>query len=412
MAVGFDTRVCNFAARHSSRCLEFTSVRDRRHVRSRGRWNVRLRRARRLEADAGLGRSPPHGDRAAGSPSRLRSSGAAARRAKPDRRARRRRHNLWQVDLTTGALTRLTDDSGNHRPVASPDGRFFAFSSDRTKPRSLFRQFTDGRGEPQRLTTSTADQNVTSWSHDGRWLAFEQAGPKTLSDIWLLPLDGEGKPRPFLQTRYVERNAVFSPDGQWIAYASEESGRSEVMIRAFSGEGPRKQVSIAGGQTPAFSSDGKTLYYRMNNQIWAAAIATDPFLTIGAPTVAFELPGVPGVSGLPNYVVNRSGDRVLASSTSATPVVLTTCRSSSTGLTCFDARRRSSDHQRGSVATAPVTIRARADFSTLTRCGRVEAGPHSHSTRENRPNSRDWTSESRSLRPRRAREPYLMYINN
>ena len=221
-------------------------------------------------------------------------------------------HNLWQVDLTTGALTRLTDDTGNHRPVASPDGKFVAFSSDRTKPRSLFRQLTDGSGEPQRLTTSTTDQNVTSWSHDGRWLAFDQTGPTTQGDIWLLPLDGERTPRPFLQTRYAERSAVFSPDGQWIAYASDESGRSEVMIRAFSDAGPRKQVSIAGGQTPAFSSDGKTLYYRMNNQIWAAAISTDSTLTIGAPTVAFELPGVPGLSGLPNYVVNRSGDRVLA----------------------------------------------------------------------------------------------------
>ena len=220
-------------------------------------------------------------------------------------------HHLSQVDLTTGALTRLTDDSGNHRPVTSPDGRFVAFSSDRTKTRSLFRQATDGSGEPLRLTTATADQNVTSWSKDGRWLAFVQNGPKTQEDIWVVSLQGDGNPRPFLQTRYAEGSAVFSPDGQWIAYVSDESGRSEVMIRAFSGEGPHKQVSIAGGQTPAFSTDGTTLYYRMNNQIWAAAVSTNP-LKIGAPAVAFELPGVRGITGLPNYVVNRAGDRVLA----------------------------------------------------------------------------------------------------
>ena len=221
-------------------------------------------------------------------------------------------HNLWQVDLTTGAMTRLTDDSGNHRPVASPDGRFFAFSSDRTKPRSVFRQASDGSGEPQRLTTPTANQNVTSWSKDGRWLALVQPGPRTGDDIWVLPLDGKSEPRPLVQTRYAERSAVFSPDAKWIAYASEESGRSEVMIRALLGGGPRKQVSTAGGETPAFSSDGKTLYYRTNNQIWAASIATNPVLTVGAPAAAFELPGVPGVTGLPNYVVSRSGERVLA----------------------------------------------------------------------------------------------------
>ena len=221
-------------------------------------------------------------------------------------------HSLWHVDLTTGALTRLTDESGNHRPVASPDGRFFAFSSDRTKPRSVFRQASDGSGDAQRLTTPTADQNVTSWSRNGRWLALVQAGPKTSDDIWVLPLDGKSEPRPLLNSRHAENSGVFSPDAKWIAYSSDESGRSEVMIRAFPDDGARKQVSTAGGQTPAFSDDGRTLYYRSNNQIWAASIATDPVLTVGVPAVAFELPGVPGVTGLPNYVVSRSGERVLA----------------------------------------------------------------------------------------------------
>ena len=94
-------------------------------------------------------------------------------------------HNLYQLDLTTGALTRLTHEGANHRPVvrAYPDGRFFAFSSDRTTPRSLFRQSTDGSGAPERLVNATSAQNVTSWSADGRWLAFTQSAPKTRDDI-------------------------------------------------------------------------------------------------------------------------------------------------------------------------------------------------------------------------------------
>ena len=157
------------------------------------------------------------------------------------------------LDLTSGALTRLTHESANHRPVVSRDGRFFVFSSDRTTPRSLFRQSTDGSGAPERLVNATSAQNVTSWSADGRWLAFTQATPTTREDIWVLALDAARTPRPFLQTASSEHQASFSPDGRWIAYSSDESGRQEVMIRSFPGDGPRKQVSTTGGETPAFS---------------------------------------------------------------------------------------------------------------------------------------------------------------
>jgi hypothetical protein len=97
-----------------------------------------------------------------------------------------------------------------------------------------------------------------------------------------------------------------------MAYSSDESGRQEVMIQSFPGDGPRKQVSTTGGETPSFSSDGKTLFYRLKDQLWAVPISTDPVLTIGKPSIAFELSGVRAYSGLPNYVVSRAGDRVLA----------------------------------------------------------------------------------------------------
>ena len=224
-------------------------------------------------------------------------------------------HNLWHLDLASGALTRLTHEGANHRPVVSRDGRFFVFSSDRTTPRSLFRQSTDGSGAPESLVNAASSQNVTSWSADGRWLAFTQPAPATRDDIWVLALDGVSTPRPLLQTASSEHYATFSPDGRWIAYVSDESGRPEIMIRSFPGDGPRKQVSTGGGESPSFSSDGKTLFYRMKDELWAVPIITDPVLTIGPRSLAFELSGVRRFTGLPNYAVSRAGDRVLAAKT-------------------------------------------------------------------------------------------------
>jgi dipeptidyl aminopeptidase/acylaminoacyl peptidase len=199
--------------------------------------------------------------------------------------------------------------------VVRRDGRFFVFSSDRTRPRSLFRQPTDGSGAPERLVNATPAQNVTSWSADERWLVFNHATPATREDLWVLALDGGSTPRILLQTASSEHQATFSPDGRWIAYSSDESGRQEVMIQSFAGDGPRKQVSTAGGETPSFSGDGKTLFYRLKDQLWAVPISTDPVLTIGPSSLAFELSGVRGFTGLPNYVVSRAGDRVLAAKT-------------------------------------------------------------------------------------------------
>ncbi|HXI32364.1 MAG TPA: hypothetical protein VNG89_28200, partial [Vicinamibacterales bacterium] len=203
-----------------------------------------------------------------------------------------------------------THDSANHRPVLSPDGRFMAFSSDRTVPRSLFRQSTDGSGAAERLLEAPYPHNPTSWSRDGRWLAFTESHPQRREDIWILALDGNRAARPFLTTPYNERAAVFSPDGHWIAYTSDESGQVEVLITAFPGPGPRKAVSTGGGDLPLFSADGRTLFYRRGGQILAAEIETTPDLTIGASRVAFDLPDAEGWGNMP-FPVGPRADRVL-----------------------------------------------------------------------------------------------------
>jgi eukaryotic-like serine/threonine-protein kinase len=219
-------------------------------------------------------------------------------------------HNLWRLDFRSGAMMPLTHDSANHRAVLSPDGRFMVFSSDRTVPRSLFRQPTDGSGAAERLLEAPYPHNATSWSRDGRWLAFTESHPQRREDIWILALDGNRAARPFLTTPYNERAAVFSPDGHWIAYTSDESRQVEVLITAFPGPGPRKAVSTGGGDLPLFSADGRTLFYRRGGQILAAEIDTTPDLTIGASRVAFDLPDAEGSGNMP-FPVGPRADRVL-----------------------------------------------------------------------------------------------------
>jgi len=219
-------------------------------------------------------------------------------------------HNLWRYDSISGAMMLLTHEGANHRAVLSPDGQVMAYSSDRTATRSLFRQATDGSGRSEPIMEAPYPQDVTSWSRDGKWLAFTQRNPQTGADIWVLPLTGDRKARAFLATPFTEQTAAFSRDGRWLAYGSDESGREEVVVAAFPGPGPRKQVSTNGGGLPLFSADGQTLFYRQGDRIMAASFMGDPALTIGAPRVAFEIPGAQRIAAMP-FPVTPDGQSVL-----------------------------------------------------------------------------------------------------
>ena len=145
-------------------------------------------------------------------------------------------HNLWRYDTTSGAMMLLTPEGANHRAVLSPDAQVMAYSSDRTAPRSLFRQAIDGSGPAERIMDAKYPQDVTSWSRDGKWLALTERAPQTRADIWVLSLTGDRKPRPFLATPFAEQAAVFSPDGRWLAYwlgrVGSRRGRGDGVSRA------------------------------------------------------------------------------------------------------------------------------------------------------------------------------------
>ena len=224
--------------------------------------------------------------------------------------------DIWVYDIPRGALTRLTFEGNNLNPVWTPDGGKVTFESFRAGRRSnLFWKSGDGSGTAERLTTNERDQFPSSWSRDGQFLAFSQGsgvGSSTGYDIWILPLEGERKPWPFLQTPFNEEEPEFSPDGRWLAYQSDESGQYEVYVRPFpKAEEGKEQISTEGGTEPVWAGNGE-LFYRNGDQMMAVDITTEPSLSAGPPRLLFE--GRYDVGPAPlvtSYDVTSDGQRFL-----------------------------------------------------------------------------------------------------
>jgi Tol biopolymer transport system component len=171
--------------------------------------------------------------------------------------------DIWVLEFGRDIMSRLTfDPKWDQFPVWSPDGRQIAWASERSGVRQIYRKDASGEGQEEQLTNGPTGAVATDWSRDGRYLLYTGSGPKTGWDIGALPLEGDRKPFEVLQTPFNEGFAQFSPDGKWIAYASDESGRSEIYVRAFpASPGGRWQVSNQGGSMPKWRADGKELYY-------------------------------------------------------------------------------------------------------------------------------------------------------
>lgn len=203
--------------------------------------------------------------------------------------------NLWTDDVRRGTATQLTVRGTNVQSgVWSTDGSWIVFAQG-LPVLNLFRIAPDGRGAEERLTTSTVDQFPSSWSPDGRLLALAEFDPQTGSDIWLLDVPvtlsarssgrepGADTKRAFLRTPFSDGSAVFSPDGRWLAYQSNESGRFEVYVQPVSGSGRKYQVSTDGGIVPKWSPTGRELFYRSSDQLMAADVQVgDAFATAPA----------------------------------------------------------------------------------------------------------------------------------
>ncbi len=216
--------------------------------------------------------------------------------------------HIFVYEIGRGTFTRLTFDPPNYYPEWSPDGRRVAFVTEGDGGMDLYWRAADGSGSPEPLVTADGPQWEAAFAQDGSRLVYRQNDPETGRDLWVVSLDGNAEPEPLLKTPDQERAPRVSPDGQFVAYVSDETRRAEVFVRTFEESGGKWQISGDGGTEPLWSRDGKELFYRRGDELIAVAVETQPAFSIGASQVLFEGPYVPNPMHT-NYDIHPDGDR-------------------------------------------------------------------------------------------------------
>jgi Tol biopolymer transport system component len=170
--------------------------------------------------------------------------------------------DIWMLDLVRVVLTRFTfDPAVEGNPVWSPDGKYVAFNSNRRGVYDIYEKAVSGNGNEDLLVATPQNKAPLDWSSDGRFVLYRSPGVTTGFDLWALPVSGDRKPFPVAQTKFEERDGQFSPDGKWLAYQTNESGRTEIVVQPFPGPGSKLQISRNGGAQVRWRHDGKELFY-------------------------------------------------------------------------------------------------------------------------------------------------------
>jgi serine/threonine-protein kinase len=235
-------------------------------------------------------------------------------------------HQVWNVDIARGALGPVAADGESDHPVFAPDGKRIVFRSYvEGGEGNLFWKAADGSGTVERLTTSGHSQTPSSWSPDGTTFAFFEEGDSGEAkgffqfDIWVLSMS-DRTTRPVVRTAANEVTPEFSPDGRWLAYVSSESGRHEVYVQPYPGPGERHLISTNGGEQPAWSRNGRELFYVQGGlmnppdgsvpTLMSVNVTTTPAFRAGTPEALFESPDLRIPWGR-SYDVAPDGQRFL-----------------------------------------------------------------------------------------------------
>jgi eukaryotic-like serine/threonine-protein kinase len=217
--------------------------------------------------------------------------------------------DIWIYEFERGTFLRLTVEGNNFAPVWSPDGKRIAFASFANDKWRILWKSADGNGPEEQIVACAAGSfcNPESWSPDGKALSVTEASGTDAGNISILPLEGERKLQRFLHTQFSEFFSAFSPNGHWMAYTSDESGRYEVYVRPYPGPGGKWQISTEGGEEPLWSANGQELFYRNGEKWMVATVHTAGEFSAETPRLLFEkyFINVPGLS----HAVSSDGKR-------------------------------------------------------------------------------------------------------
>ncbi|HEV8383222.1 MAG TPA: hypothetical protein VGQ11_00005, partial [Candidatus Acidoferrales bacterium] len=198
--------------------------------------------------------------------------------------------DIWTFDLLRGTLTRLTFEAGeDETPMWTPDGRRVIYAASRASdPRTLYWKNGDGSGTEEKIAAVGNHTHLSSISPDGKLLVLTNYESETRGDIWLVSLEGNHEAKPFLKTPFNEREGKISPDGRWMAYASDESGRDEIYVQALGGSGGKWQISTDGGFAPLWARGSGELFYRNGDKVMSVAYSAKPEFSPSPPRTLFE----------------------------------------------------------------------------------------------------------------------------
>ena len=220
--------------------------------------------------------------------------------------------DIWVYDLARGLPTRFTFGDDAFASIWSPDGSGVVFNSRRKGHLDLYKKASSGAGAEEPLLTDNFDKYPLSWSPDGRFILYRSAGASTDFNLFVLPLSGDRKPFPFLNsdTKFAVLFGQFSPDGRWVAYTSTESGRTEIYVAPFPGPGGKWQISTGGGSSPRWRRDGTEIFYLSpDNKLMVAAVnGKGPSIEVGAVRPLFQTNSIGSAS---TYAVSADGQRFL-----------------------------------------------------------------------------------------------------
>ena len=190
-----------------------------------------------------------------------------------------------------------------------PDSSYLVFGSNRAESWDIYSVNVDSSAGAEALLVKEFDQFPESWSRDGRILLYREMHPTTSYDIWTMSLD-ETDPNPFVTSPGNDRFAQFSPEGNWVAYTSDASGRDQVFVCSFP-DCEDVQRTVANGAEPAWSPDGSTIYFRNGNQMLAVDVLEKATMTLGVPRPLFQGQYRSPETYLDSYDIHPDGDRFL-----------------------------------------------------------------------------------------------------